>query len=185
MSASRSGAVVWLTGMPASGKTTLALGLVDWLWEKEQPAALLDSDRIRKILIPESTFSEPERETFYTALAALAAELATQGLVVVVAATANRRRYREFARQMADRYIEIYVACDEAVRKERDPKGLYADSAAGKISNLPGDDVPYELPLNPDITIDTSHLEPDRALALLVQKLVAELALAGRSSSMY
>ena len=157
------GTVVWITGRPASGKSTLGGYLASRLRADGVPCALLDGDEVRDALGRAAGRGPEERDAFYEALARLAALLARQGLSVIVPATAHRRAYRERARSLAPRFIEIHVATppDECAR--RDPKGLYALAREGAAVGLPGADEPFEDPVAPDvIALDG---EDERALA--------------------
>lgn len=143
------GAVVWFTGLPAAGKSTLAATLVARLRERGASAVLLDSDQVRDALVPPPGHDGVARDGFYRTLAGLAALLARQGLVVAVAATAHRRVWRALARALAPRFIEVYVDTPLAECQRRDPKGLYA--AASALPHLPGVNVPYEPPQAPEL----------------------------------
>ncbi|HEV8244504.1 MAG TPA: adenylyl-sulfate kinase, partial [Polyangiaceae bacterium] len=103
------GAVVWFTGRPAAGKSTLAISAATKLRERGLALALLDGDEVRSLLVPRPGYDEPERDAFYATLAGLAALLANQGLVVLVAATAHRKSYRDRARRLAPRFVEVHV----------------------------------------------------------------------------
>lgn len=139
-----SGAVVWLTGLPSSGKSTLAASLLDRLRGK---AALLDGDELRDALVPRPGYAPADRDAFYQTLAHLAALLAKQGLAVLVAATAHRRKWRTEARALAPRFIEVFVAVPAVECKRRDAKRLYARG----VTEMPGADLPYEPPLSPEV----------------------------------
>jgi adenylylsulfate kinase len=139
-----SGAVMWFTGLPSSGKTTLARDVRQALGRR--PSVLLDSDEIRAALSPPTGFSETARAHFYRTLAQLAALLAGQGVVVLVAATANRRSYRALARRLAPRFVEVFVDTPLDEVRRRNTKGLY-----GRARKLPGVGVPYERPLRPAV----------------------------------
>lgn len=143
-----SGVVVWFTGLPASGKSTLARSVSEAL--ADTPHAMLDGDDVRRALVPAPGYEPAARDAFYSTLANLAALLAGQGLVVLVPATANLRRFRAAARELAPAFIEVFV--DTAVEecRRRDPKGLYADAAEGG-STLPGVGASYEAPAAPDV----------------------------------
>jgi len=143
------GVVVWLTGLPASGKSTLAERVRARL---ARAAVVLDSDAMRELL-EASSYAAEDRERFYRVLARLAAHLAHQGLVVLVAATAQRRAYRALARELAPRFVEVWVRTPAVECARRDVKGLYARAGAGEIA-LPGIGAPYEPPLQPDVTAD-------------------------------
>ncbi len=145
------GAVVWFTGLPASGKTTLAAAVQRKLGDASIPACLFDSDQIRSALVPSPGYSLAERDAFYAALARLAALLAEQGLVVLVAATAHRNAHRRQARELAPRFIEVFVQTPLEECERRDPKGLYARARNGDLPHLPGARTEYETPTNPDV----------------------------------
>ncbi|APR84354.1 Adenylylsulfate kinase [Minicystis rosea] len=146
-----SGVVVWITGVPSSGKSTLAGRLARRLEEGHRPACTLDGDQVRKALVPSPGYTPEARDAFYATLAGLAALLATQGLVVIVPATAHRASYRAEARRRAPAFIEVYVTESGAEGHPRDAKGLYAAAAEGRLSGLPGADVAYEPPSAPDV----------------------------------
>ena len=139
-----SGGVVWLTGLPQSGKSTLAARVRDAL---DRPSCILDSDELRAAIAWDRGYGEDDRDHFYAALANLAALLANQGLVVLVPATANRRRYRQRARQLAPRFLEIWIDAPPDICAERDQKGLYRD----RPDTLPGTGADYEPPEHPDV----------------------------------
>lgn len=159
------GVVVWITGRPAAGKTTLARAIRQRLANSDVASCLLDSDELRPILAPDAGYDDTGRARFYAALGELAWHLASQGLVVLVAATAARRAFRDVWRARAarldaptesPRFLELFVHCDEATCAARDPKGLYAAARRGDIATLPGAQSTYEEPRSPDLTIDTS-----------------------------
>jgi adenylylsulfate kinase len=144
------GIVVCLTGLPSSGKSTLARVARSRLLSQGTSSCILDGDVLRAILAPTLGYSEEERSQFYTSLARLAAELAHQGLVVLVPATAHLREYRQLARQLAPRFAEVWVTTPLPECERRDPKGLYA-AAATATGHLPGVDVRYEEPQHAEL----------------------------------
>lgn len=148
----RRGPVAWLTGLPASGKTTLGRRLVAGLRAGGTPAVLLDSDEVREALGRPAGRGAAERDAFYRALARLAGLLSRQGLAVVVAATANRRRHRAFARTCCPGLLEVHVATTAAACARRDPKGLWSAARAGRVRGLPGAGAAYQPPLRPAVT---------------------------------
>jgi adenylylsulfate kinase len=145
------GVVVWVTGLPSSGKSTLAEDLLQVLRARGGLACLLDGDQVRESLRPSPGYSAAERADFYETLARLAALLARQKLVVIVAATAHRRAFRERARELAPAFLEVWVDTPPDVCAERDSKGLYAASQVGATRNLPGAGEVYEPPTHPDL----------------------------------
>ena len=167
----KEGIVLWLTGRPASGKSTLARSLHARLQEAGKAAVLLDSDELRKLLTPQPTFREAERDWFYEVMGGLAVLLARSGANVIVAATAAKRAYRQAVRQQLTQFAEIHVACDLEACQARDPKGIYALAAAGLAETVPGVGVPYEAPADPEVTVDTAVLSPENALAELLHSL--------------
>lgn len=147
-----SGAVVWITGLPSSGKSTLARLVRARLEREGRPSLLLDGDDVREALVPRPGYSDEARAHFYETLARLAGLLARQGLVVLVPASAHRRAYREAARRLAPRFIEVFVDVPPEECARRDTKGLYALARAGRAPTLPGVGAGYEPPLAPDVT---------------------------------
>ncbi|MDB4957940.1 MAG: adenylylsulfate kinase [Myxococcales bacterium] len=160
-----SGTVVWLTGLPASGKSTLAERIRARL---RRPAIVLDSDEMRLAFEAES-YAAGDRDRFYRLLANVAAVLARQDLVVLVAATAPRRSHREHARAVAPKFVELWVRASVAEAAARDVKGLYARARAGEITLLPGAGVHYEEPSSPEIIAEGGL---DEAAVVAVQNRV-------------
>jgi adenylylsulfate kinase len=141
------GVIAWFTGLPASGKTTLAKRVRELL---ARPSILLDSDEVREA-IEARGYGTAERDAFYRALGQLARLFAGQGLAVLVAATAVRREYRDRVRAESQRFIEIHVRASPVECEARDFKGLYARAKTGGAPDLPGAEVPYEAPLAPEV----------------------------------
>jgi len=143
---SASGVVAWFTGLPASGKSTLAAAVATELVARGIHAVTLDSDDVRGALPPVG-YDAVSREAFYATLGRLAALIAHQGHVVLVPATAHRRAFRDLARSLAPAFVEIFVDTPLDECKRRDPKGIYA--AGG--SDVPGLGVAFEPPPSPDL----------------------------------
>lgn len=137
------GVVVWLTGRPASGKSTLARILRNRLAAEGRASVLLDSDEVRLHGYPDLGYSAEDRTRFYDGLVGLAGLFAGQGLVVLVPATAQFAHLREAARRRLPRFVLVYVATSLAECAERDPKGLHR---AGHVGT-------YEEPADPDVTV--------------------------------
>ncbi|MBK9266592.1 MAG: adenylyl-sulfate kinase [Polyangiaceae bacterium] len=148
---SNGGAVVWITGLPSSGKSALAERLRKRFLHAHRPTVVLDGDAVRAAIKPAVAYDEQARSDFYETLANLAALFAAQGLMVIVPATAHLRKYRDRAKELAPRYIEVYVHVSPARCAERDAKGLYAAVREGKVTGLPGADLPYDVPEAPDV----------------------------------
>jgi adenylylsulfate kinase len=156
-SAARSGFALWFTGLPSSGKTTVAERTCKMLSEQGVTAALLNSARLRRVLTPRPLYTDEERDWFYGVLVYLAEHLTESGVNVAICATAPRRYYRATARLHIEKFAEVFVDCPEAVCRLRDPKGLWKKADSGEIRNLPGAGVLYEKPTQPEIHIETAR----------------------------
>jgi adenylylsulfate kinase len=162
---------VWLTGMPASGKSTIARALAAELAGKGIRAAVLESDAVRREITPNAAYGEEERDAFYATVAYLARMLVLHGVPVIVDATANRRVYRDRAREAIPRFLEVHVRCPLAVCQARDPKGIYRRGAEGTAQNVPGVSAPYEPPLMPEVVVDGETDDPAVAARHIVSAL--------------
>ena len=148
------GFAIWITGIPASGKSSLTRELVKKLANRGISVVVLESDEMRTILTPVPTYDQKERDAFYRALALIGGVITRSGVPVVFDATANKRAYREYARTLIPRFVEVYVTCPLEICMKRDPKGIYGRAVAGKTVTVPGVQAAYEPPHNPDITLD-------------------------------
>jgi adenylylsulfate kinase len=148
------GFALWITGIPASGKSTITRSLVGKLRPLGIPIVVLESDELRKILTPDASYDSDERSHFYHMMVLLGELIVRSGVNVIFDATANKQSYRDHARTLIKRFREIYVHCPLDVCIKRDPKGIYSLAAAGKTATVPGLQVPYEAPVNPDIIVD-------------------------------
>lgn len=162
------GIVVWFTGLPASGKSTLAARVRERLAPRHS-CVVLDSDAVRRVL-DATAYEAIDRDAFYRRLAIMAGSLAREGHVVLVAATANLRAHRERARICAPRFLEVWVRTPLVDCEARDPKGLYARARAGDAPVLPGVGAPYEPPFAPDVIADGGF---DDAAAAAVERFVS------------
>ncbi|MGD9047534.1 MAG: adenylyl-sulfate kinase [Anaerolineae bacterium] len=165
------GFAIWLTGLPSSGKTTLAHALRRLLAERGIGVQILDSDELRRRLTPVPAYSGGERDWFYDVVTFLAGLLTDNGVNILIAATAPRRAYREAARDRLARFAEVYVHCSPEVCQARDPKGLWARADRGEIATLPGAGVPYEPPEYPEVRVDTAHLSIEEAARRILDEL--------------
>jgi len=165
-----SGIALWITGLPGSGKSTVA----DEIKKRHPSFVLLRMDELRKVITPQPTYSETEREIVYRAMVYLAKKLTESGHDVIIDATGNMRRWRDLARQLISRYGEVYLTCpiEICIRREQErvetreaPKNVYKKGAAGWP--VPGVSVPYEEPLRPELEIATDKM----SLEDIVQKV--------------
>jgi len=147
---------IWITGLPASGKSTIVAALKPQLEGLGLTVEVLESDEVRRVLTPSATYSDAERDLFYRALAFMGAKLVAHGVTVIFDATASRRAYRDFARSVIPRFLEVSVDCPLATCMERDKKGTYLKGQRGDSLTVPGLQSPYEAPTHPDLRIDST-----------------------------
>ena len=159
---------IWMTGLPASGKSTITALVKPQLERLGLSVEVLESDEVRRLLTPGASYSQEERDVFYRALAFTGSRLVAHGVTVMFDATASRRSYREFARGLIPRFAEIAVECPLAVCMQRDKKGTYRKGRHGESTTVPGLQAPYEAPLSPDLTIDTTAVSPSDAAGQVV-----------------
>jgi adenylylsulfate kinase len=170
MSMDRSQAfAIWLTGLPASGKSTIIAALAPQLEGLGYGVEVLESDAVRRVLTPAPTYSQVERDLFYRALAFMGAKLVAHGVTVIFDATANRRAYRDFARSLIPQFIEVAVECPLNLAMQRDYKGTYQRGQRGESSMVPGLQDPYEAPLKPEVRIDTTRLSAKEAAGVVLE----------------
>jgi len=115
---------------------------------------VLESDVMRTILTPHATYEDSEREWFYRALASIGSVITQNGVNVIFDATANKRTYRERARALIPRFVEVYIQCPLDVCMERDPKGIYRNAIAGNAATVPGLQIAYEPPDSAELILD-------------------------------
>ncbi len=166
---------IWLTGLPASGKSSIVARLMPKLKALGMEAEVLESDAVRRILTPSPTYSIEERDLFYRGLAFMGSRLLAHGVNVIFDATASRRAYREFAKALMPQMLEVSIVCPLEVCTQRDKKGTYRRGLEGKSSTVPGLQEPYEAPLSPDLTIDTTVVTPDAGAEQILTLLRSRL----------
>jgi len=163
----KQGFAIWITGLPASGKSSITRELARKLNERGVMPAVLGSDELRSILTPEPTYSTEERDRFYLQMARIGELLCRNGIPVIFDATANRREYRNHARSRIPSFLEILVTCPLEICRKRDPKGIYAAADQGKAISVPGVQTPFEPPLEADVIVDGRDAPRTSAEAIL------------------
>lgn len=159
--------IVWITGLPASGKTTTALALCQALRDRGYDVQLLDGDAIRSALSPDLGWTKAERDMHIGRMGWLALMLETHGVIAVVAAVSPYRAARDDIRVQAERFVEVYVDTPLATCMQRDSKGTYRRQQVTGVSD------PYEPPLHPEV-----HLHPDvQSTEECVQDIVGRMGL--------
>src|ERR687896_1143461 len=165
------GATVWLTGLPASGKSTVAAGVEARLLEAGRSAYVLDGDNLRHGLNGDLGFSAADRAENVRRTAEVSALLADAGVVVLVALVSPYRADRAAARAAHEQrelpFLEVWVATSLEECERRDPKGLYARARAGEITGMTGVDDPYEPPESPDVVVDGDEPVEDAVARVL------------------
>jgi len=167
----REGFGVWLTGLPASGKTTIARALEKSLRRRGLRVEVLDGDEVRRNLSPDLGFTRKDRETHARRVAYVAKLLVRNGVAVIVGLISPYRNFREHARKQIGNFVEVWVKCPLEECMRRDPKGLYERALRGEISDLTGIQDPYEEPLNPEVTVDTSKESVEESVNKIIKKL--------------
>ncbi len=171
------GLTLFLTGLPSSGKSTLANALAFYLREKTaRPVTLLDGDVIRTHLSQGLGFSREDRDVNVTRVGFVAQEVTRHGGIAICALVAPFESARMQVKRMISEvggFIEIHVATPLAVCETRDRKGLYKKARAGLVKQFTGISDPYEIPVKPDIAIDTSNLSQQQALQQIIIQIKA------------
>jgi adenylylsulfate kinase len=164
--------VIWITGLPGCGKSTVAINVK----ERIPDTVILRSDELRKIITPDPKYSGKERDYVYKALVYTAKTIYELGHNVIIDATGNRRFWRQLARKVIPDFVEVYLKCPVAVCMDREksriqkhgaPDHIYLQGEAG--APVPGVNVPYEEPEDPDLVIDTERESPDSAAVKIVR----------------
>ncbi len=158
------GVAIWLTGLPASGKTTIAQAAASRLRDFGARVEVLDGDEVRKVLSAGLGFSRSDREANVERIAWVAGLLVRCGVIVLVAAISPFRGGRDKAREAIGAFVEVHVSTPLAVCEARDPKGLYARARRGELAEMTGVGQVYEEPLYPELRIDTSVMNIEDAV---------------------
>ena len=167
-------AVVWLTGLSGSGKSTIANALERKLARMNRHTFLLDGDNVRHGLNKDLGFTEADRVENVRRVGEVAKLMTDAGLIVVTAFISPFRSERDMVRGMMQpgEFLEVFVDTPLAVAEQRDVKGLYAKARAGQLKNFTGIDSPYEAPDNAEIRIDTTAMTPDEAADQIIARLI-------------
>ena len=165
---------VWITGLPASGKSTLAAALSKLLAARGVDVAVLESDVLRRVFTPHPLYNDEERDRFYQQMVFVGRLLIEHGVPVIFDATANRRAYRDRARKQIPQFLEVYVAISLNTCIARDPKGIYRRGHKGGANSVPGIQAVYEPPERPDVVVngetDQSEAAARRILLALSER---------------
>lgn len=169
------GAVIWFTGLPSSGKSTIARAVYDQLLQKGCSAELLDGAEVRESLSRGLGFSREDREENVRRIGYVAKLLSRNGVITICAAVSPYRATRAEVRHNTTNFIEVYVECPVEVAAARDVDGMYARARRGEMEEFTGVNAPYEEPLEPEVHI-RSDVEPAGSAAW---KIIRSLELIG------
>ncbi|MBO9432304.1 sulfate adenylyltransferase subunit CysN [Sulfitobacter sp. R18_1] len=167
-------AVLWLTGLSGSGKSTIANVIEKKLARMNRHTFLLDGDNVRHGLNKDLGFTETDRVENIRRVGEVAKLMTDAGLIVVTAFISPYRSERDMVRNMMQpgEFIEVFVDTPLNVAESRDVKGLYAKARAGELKNFTGIDAPYEAPQAPELRIDTTALSAEEAADLIIERLI-------------
>lgn len=152
--------VIWFTGLPCSGKSTLADETFEYLVKKGIKAERLDGDTVRSIF-PATGFSKEERNSHIKRIGFLASMLEKNGVFVVASFVSPYEESRKFIKGLCGKFIEVYVSTPVEECEKRDVKGMYKKAREGEIKNFTGVSDPYEVPTDADIVIETTRTDPE------------------------
>ncbi len=161
------GFVLFITGIPSSGKTTLANSLAKVLRDHGYRVEVLDAFWVRNHICLHEGYGYDVGEKIITCTAWVARLLARNGIIVLCSFVTPSRKLRELFKQIVGEEVlvyEVFLKCDIDTCRRRDSKGLYRKLEKGEIKELPGITIPYEEPINPDLVIDTRILNEKEAL---------------------
>jgi adenylylsulfate kinase len=170
--------VLWFTGLSGSGKSTLANAVDSALFQQKFKSYVLDGDNIRHGLNRDLKFQPEDRKENIRRIGEVAKLFVDSGLIVSSAFISPFLDDRKQARSMfeADKFIEIFLNCPIQICEDRDPKGLYKKARKGEISDFTGISSPYEVPINPEIVIETGKMTIEQSvnkiLAYLIEKKI-------------
>jgi adenylylsulfate kinase len=167
--------IIWLTGLPASGKTTISKALHPRLKELGFKVELLDGDTVRKELSPELGFTKEAREIHARRVVYLCKLLSRNGVISVVSLISPYREFRRYARSetnMNNNFYEVYVKCSLGACIRRDPKGLYKKALSGEIKDLTGLQDPYEEPESPEVIVNTERQTLEECVNVILERVL-------------
>jgi len=165
------GICIWLTGLPCSGKSTIAKKLAEELSERGRDTEILDGDIVRDILNKDLGFSKEDRLENMRRVSVLADLLTKHGVDVIVALVSPYREGRDRARNLLPNFVEVFVKAPVEVCEKRDVKGMYKLAREGKIKNFTGIDDPYEEPLNPEVICETDRETVEESVSKILKFL--------------
>ena len=165
------GFTLWFTGLSGAGKTTVADILEKRMRDLGAKVEVLDGDVVRTNLSKGLGFSKEDRDTNIKRIGFVAELLSRNGVIAITAAISPYKEVRDYVRSQIDNFVEVYAHCPMETLIERDVKGLYKKALAGEIKNFTGVSDPYEAPVNPEVTFDSSKETPEESADKIWAKL--------------
>jgi adenylyl-sulfate kinase len=165
------GLVIWLTGLPCSGKTTISKEIEKYFRKKKKSVQRLDGDIVRNTINQDLGFSKEDRDENIKRVTYISQMLAENGVNVIVAFVSPYQKMRNLARKICPNFIEVFVSCDIKECIQRDTKGMYKKALAGKIKDFTGVQDPYEAPKSPEIVLKTDKKSKKESVEQIVQFL--------------
>ncbi len=167
---------IWFTGLPGSGKTTLARGLGAWLEAASLDYEILDGDELRAEICHDLGFSKEDRNENVRRIGYIAELLNRHNIIAIVAVVSPYREAREQVRAKIPNFVEVHVDCPLDVVISRDPKRLYKRALSGQLKQVTGISDPYEAPEAPELYLNSAEKSPEEELTLVLERL-SELGL--------
>lgn len=165
------GITIWLTGLPSSGKSTIARELFQRLRARGLPVELLDGEEVRESLSRDLGFSRADREENVRRIGYVAKLLSRNGVIVICAAVSPYRATRQEVRRNVKHFVEVYVECPNEVAAGRDTEGLWTRAQRGEIEEFSGVNAPYEPPEAAEVHIRSDRESPAEAALRIVRSL--------------
>jgi adenylylsulfate kinase len=171
--------LLWFTGLPSSGKSSVAHATEKWLYENSCRTFVLDGDNVRHGLCGDLGFTEEDREENIRRVSEVAKLFIEAGVIVLAAFVSPFNKDRKKVKELLghSNYLEIFIKCTVETCEKRDPKGLYKKARIGKLKDFTGVSAPFEDPKNADLTIDTDKLSVDESVIeiknyILLRKMI-------------
>lgn len=165
------GVTIWFTGLPSSGKSTIARVLEKKFHQWGLRCELLDGDVVRTNLSKGLGFSKEDRDTNIKRIGFVAHLLTRNGVIAITAAISPYQEIRDYNRRLIGNFVEVYARCPLEECEKRDVKGLFKKARAGEVKGFTGVDDPYEEPAQPEVICDTDKQTPEESAEKVIKKL--------------
>ena len=178
--------MIWFTGLPGSGKTTIARALERRLFDEGRFVYLIEGETLRFGLSSDLGFSDEERSEQTRRLAEVANLFKRAGFITIVTSVSPFKKDRAYARRLigAHRFLEVFTDCPLDICKQRDPQGIYSKAERGEIKGVTGVDAPYEPPDDPELRVDTADMSRLSEILDEIERAVSGLGFVGREAKL-